>query len=58
MLRPGSCDARASLLPGVWNLPRPGTEPASLRWQVGSYPLRHREVPKGPLLSVDIAVSF
>ena len=58
MLGLGSCDARASLLPGVWNLPRPGTEPESPRWQAGSYPLHHQEVPKGPLLSVILQSAF
>ena len=27
--RPGSCDSRAQLLRGMWDLPRPGLEPVS-----------------------------
>ena len=28
----------------MWNLPRPGSIPCPLHWEVNSYPLYHREI--------------
>ena len=45
MHRLSSCDSRAQLLRGMWDLPRPGLEPVPLHWQADSQPLRHQGSP-------------
>ena len=44
MRRLSSCGARARLLRGMWDLPRPGLEPV-LHWQADSQPLNHQGSP-------------
>ena len=44
-LRLVSCSARAQLLHGRRNLSRPGIEPMSLHWQVGSVSRSHQGSP-------------
>ena len=35
----------AFVAPSMWNLPQPGTDPASLHWQADSHPLYHQGRP-------------
>ena len=43
--RLSSCGSRAQLLHGMWDLPRPGSNPCPLHWQADSQPLRHQGSP-------------
>ena len=44
-LRLSSCGSRAQLLHGMWDLPRPGSNPCPLHQQADSQPLRHLGSP-------------
>ena len=39
--RLSNCGSRAQLLHGMWDLPRPGSNPCPLHWQADSQPLHH-----------------
>ena len=43
--RVNSCETRASLLCGTWDLPGPGLNLCLLHWQVDSLPLSHQGSP-------------
>ena len=43
--RLSSCDSRAQLLCGMWDLPRPGLEPMFPAPQADSQPLHHQGSP-------------
>ena len=44
--RLSNCGSRVQSLRGMWDLPRPGPEPAPLHWQADSQPLRHQGSPE------------
>ena len=54
--RLSNCGSRAQLLRGMWDLPRPGSNPCPLHWQADSQPLHHQGSPTPSLLTCGLRI--
>ena len=52
------CGSRAQLLCGMWDLPRPGSNPCPLHWQADSQPLHYQGSPEKLFLNRVLAYCF